>query len=392
MTRRTGSLIIMFVHDFTDVQCAATMQSNCQKMKLPFEVLIQGPSGNRFIRSLIHADPNYENLFEAAPEERKTRSTISIYRPAEDEAEQHVQNLEPEVQNIEPEQSNTNDQLAEDDDIVTMVHQPQAEPLTAASDAAEHVQQPQAEPLTVASEAAEDSLTPIEASDDELSLDDISEEPKSAGSKREAVYDIDQDVGVDTLVEESALQKRDTEDPTDLGAAKVIVQPTPAPTPAPPAIPAKQNLVRDAVNRAKARAETLKETASAQRAQATELINNAIENVRNKLSNLPTLAPKPALPAPSLPPKPVFKNWFNKDPNVGSIQTVNLVPVKNLLPLQVSGLNNRVVLNPNNLLPQQNALQTINNNIAVRKAAAQAAATASKATLNAGLLPVVSIF
>lgn len=378
----------MFVHDFIDVQCAATMQSNCQKMKLPFEVLIQGPSGNRFIRSLIHADPNYENIFETEPEARKTRSTISIYRPAEDEVEQHVQNLEPAVQNIEPEQ--TNEQLAEDDQIVTMVHQPQAEPLTAASDDAEHVQQPQAEPLTAASDAAEGSLTPIEALDDELSLDDISEEPKSAGSKREAVYDIDQDVGVDTLVEESALQKRDTEDPTDLGAARVIVQPTPAPTPAPPTLPPKQNLVRDAVNRAKARAESLRETASAQRAQATEIINNAIENVRNKIGNLPTIAPKPVLPLPSLPPRPAFKNWLNKDPNVGSIQTVNMVPVRNLLPLQVNGLNNGIIVNPKNLVPQQNALQTLNNNIAVRKAAAQAAANASKATLNAGLLPVVS--
>lgn len=59
------------------------MQSNCQKMKLPFEVLIQGPSGNRFVRSLLAAETETKTLIPITDVDQRSRSTISIYKPAE---------------------------------------------------------------------------------------------------------------------------------------------------------------------------------------------------------------------------------------------------------------------------------------------------------------------
>lgn len=64
------------------------MQSNCQKLKLPFEVLIQGPSGNRFVRSLLAADTDAHALLEDLDAiDRRSRSTISIYKPEDQVAE-----------------------------------------------------------------------------------------------------------------------------------------------------------------------------------------------------------------------------------------------------------------------------------------------------------------
>lgn len=57
------------------------MQNNCEKFNLPFEVLIQGPSGNRFVRSLMSADESASKLEE--PTDSKVRSSISIYQPSE---------------------------------------------------------------------------------------------------------------------------------------------------------------------------------------------------------------------------------------------------------------------------------------------------------------------
>lgn len=65
------------------------MKNNCEKLKLPFEVLIQGPSGNRFVRNLMYADPNNQQEFcpknDLETIKRKTRSTLSIYKPIADD-------------------------------------------------------------------------------------------------------------------------------------------------------------------------------------------------------------------------------------------------------------------------------------------------------------------
>lgn len=53
------------------------MHDNSAKMEVPFEVLIQGPSGSRFVRSLLP----FESIKESS--DPKKRSTISIFHPDE---------------------------------------------------------------------------------------------------------------------------------------------------------------------------------------------------------------------------------------------------------------------------------------------------------------------
>lgn len=76
------------------MDCVTTMQSNCEKLKLPFEVLIQGPSENRVVRSLIESDAEEKEicLKEQKEPDHATRSTISIYKP--EMTEQHYEVLQ----------------------------------------------------------------------------------------------------------------------------------------------------------------------------------------------------------------------------------------------------------------------------------------------------------
>lgn len=89
------------------MDCVTTMQSNCEKLNLPFEVLIQGPSQNRVVRSLIEAEAKDKEICLKEEEEEKednsvnkeiaaddddTRSTISIYKPNVNE--QHIKVLQ----------------------------------------------------------------------------------------------------------------------------------------------------------------------------------------------------------------------------------------------------------------------------------------------------------
>lgn len=60
-----------------DVNCIDDMQNNCEKSGAPFEVLIQGPSGSRFIRSLVLADVDAP----VVPVDPKDVSTISVFQP-----------------------------------------------------------------------------------------------------------------------------------------------------------------------------------------------------------------------------------------------------------------------------------------------------------------------
>lgn len=50
------------------------MESNCKKLKFPFEVLIQGRSGRRFIRDSMDIDDD---------DSIKSPRAISIYKPKE---------------------------------------------------------------------------------------------------------------------------------------------------------------------------------------------------------------------------------------------------------------------------------------------------------------------
>lgn len=62
----------------TDVNCVQEVQNKCENSAAPFEVLVQGPSGNRFVRSLVLADGSEADLETIDP---KHVSTFSIYQP-----------------------------------------------------------------------------------------------------------------------------------------------------------------------------------------------------------------------------------------------------------------------------------------------------------------------
>lgn len=85
------------------------MQSNCQKLKLPFEVLIQGPSGNRFVRALLLSENDSSMRSESDVGVRKARSTISIYKPEEKNPKNGIESITPnesttKLENVESKQ------------------------------------------------------------------------------------------------------------------------------------------------------------------------------------------------------------------------------------------------------------------------------------------------
>lgn len=69
----------LFFHRFRnlDVNCIDDMQNNCEKSGAQFEVLIQGPSGSRFVRSLVLADADAHK----EPIDPTHVSTISVFQP-----------------------------------------------------------------------------------------------------------------------------------------------------------------------------------------------------------------------------------------------------------------------------------------------------------------------
>lgn len=64
------------------MKCVETMQSNCRKLDLPFEVMIQAPKKSQLVQELFAES---ENGVEMDARSRKTRSTVSVYQPEEDD-------------------------------------------------------------------------------------------------------------------------------------------------------------------------------------------------------------------------------------------------------------------------------------------------------------------
>lgn len=65
--------------DENNVKCIQNMRARSQKMAYPFEVLIQGPAGRRFVREATDIDP--ETMATYKQNERSGRSVYSIYKP-----------------------------------------------------------------------------------------------------------------------------------------------------------------------------------------------------------------------------------------------------------------------------------------------------------------------
>ncbi|KAH8397545.1 hypothetical protein KR222_009106 [Zaprionus bogoriensis] len=71
----------------SDTECIHTMQLNARTLNSPFEILIQGPSSNRFVRNAQQfeqkCEPRARSAAAAAASKttRNRRSTITIYKP-----------------------------------------------------------------------------------------------------------------------------------------------------------------------------------------------------------------------------------------------------------------------------------------------------------------------
>ncbi|XP_034483382.1 uncharacterized protein LOC117788659 [Drosophila innubila] len=72
-------------NDNSDTECIQTMQLNARTLNAPFEILIQGPSSNRFVRNARQFEQKRKLVARSGDSENKTtrnrRSTITIYEP-----------------------------------------------------------------------------------------------------------------------------------------------------------------------------------------------------------------------------------------------------------------------------------------------------------------------
>lgn len=69
----------------SDTECIQTMQVNARTLKAPFEILIQGPSSNRFVRNARQFEQKRKLVARSGDLDNKStrnrRSTITIYEP-----------------------------------------------------------------------------------------------------------------------------------------------------------------------------------------------------------------------------------------------------------------------------------------------------------------------
>ncbi|KAH8300799.1 hypothetical protein KR059_008531 [Drosophila kikkawai] len=70
----------------SDTECIRTMQTNAKTLNMPFEIVIQGPSSNRFVRNAQQFEQKRELVARSASSSgkapRNRRSNITIYKPA----------------------------------------------------------------------------------------------------------------------------------------------------------------------------------------------------------------------------------------------------------------------------------------------------------------------
>ncbi|KAH8378936.1 hypothetical protein KR009_002145 [Drosophila setifemur] len=85
--------------DNSDTECIRTMQVNAKQLNSPFEILIQGPSSNRFVRNAQQFEQKHEVVTRSASSAsslgqspRNRRSNITIYKPGKKAKSQSTRN------------------------------------------------------------------------------------------------------------------------------------------------------------------------------------------------------------------------------------------------------------------------------------------------------------
>ncbi|XP_055844380.1 uncharacterized protein LOC129910829 [Episyrphus balteatus] len=69
-----------------DTECIAAIQENAKENNTPYEILIQGPSSNRFLKNALLFDQNQQTCPSPSEYGRTKRSTVVIYKPITDES------------------------------------------------------------------------------------------------------------------------------------------------------------------------------------------------------------------------------------------------------------------------------------------------------------------
>ncbi|KAM7358212.1 uncharacterized protein ACRADG_003272 [Cochliomyia hominivorax] len=65
-------------NEHSDTECIGLIQTNAKKLNIPFEVLIQGPTANTFVRKALQFEQNNERKSFGY---RNKRSTVTVYKP-----------------------------------------------------------------------------------------------------------------------------------------------------------------------------------------------------------------------------------------------------------------------------------------------------------------------
>lgn len=350
-----------------EAECVDVMKSNCKKLDLPFEVLIQGPNVNRMVRSLLYADPSEEVCIQSAESNQKKRSTISIYKPDEKEQQDKILSVptshKDEAHNVHHDDSPIQIIVAQNLDTkevpveTELIDRGSAERSEAAINA---------EP----NDKSENDESPIP----NHRLDDVDRK----NSKRH-IIDINQDISdLITDSEHSLVYKRDTEDEVkeeikeeevkeeDVGAAA----PAAAPASPAPLLPK----IQEAFQNMRAQIPTSAEIKTAWetvRKEVNSKINTAIADARKRAADLRNKLTPPPPPPP--PPAPVKFNPFlrseNEENDVGMallplipvIPPVPALPAATPLAIQADINKGIAQFRANNKIIQENARKEANN-------------------------------
>lgn len=309
-------------------ECVDTMKSNCKKLELPFEVLIQGPNVNRMVRSLLYADPEVETC-ESSESNQKKRSTISIYKPQV--LQQHVE-IVPAPPAVEAEETN------EDDSSVHVIVAHKSSDNKVVPVKVEEMVQ-----IAETNENVENSpASDAESSSDSFKLPSQEDAVDRTNIKRH-IIDVNQEISELTRDsdDDSFLYKRDAEieekkeEEEAVVTDDVVASPAPAPVVPAPVAPVVPTF-RGAINTIKAQIPTSTEIRNTWEGVRKELnlkINSAIDDAKKRAAALRArMIPVPAAVVPAAPATfhPFLRSTNDEtDTDVGMalVPAVPLVPV-----------------------------------------------------------------
>lgn len=336
-------------------ECVDTMKSNCKKLELPFEVLIQGPNVNRMVRSLLYTDTAEDTCesCELPESNQKKRSTISIYKPDVIYARGVIQ---------------------QKDAILTEPAAPKVEethdssiPIIVVPKLDTEVDQIEIEQVYQdAKEESVDATCSLKSPSPDADID-------RTNIKRHVIdaIDVNQDISeFNKYSADSFLFKRDADKEEEEKKDDEKVPDETVSAPAAPVVPAPlMPKIHDAIEHMKAQIPTDAEIRGAWEGVRKELnirINSAIADAKKRATELRNKI-TPVVPAKPVPVAPAKLNPFLKSENEGNdvgmalVPAVPLIPALATLPLQAEIAKNIAATRAAAIPIQTEIVKTIEN-------------------------------